>query len=68
VRIAARVVVVVAMIPFAWFAFFLGFWLITGIRAQLTIECAGLGQPSLARRVPFDGAPGRSGRSGEGIE
>ena len=32
VRIAARVVVVVAMIPFAWFAFFLVYWGTTGIR------------------------------------
>ena len=32
VRIAARVVVVVAMIPFVWFAFLFGGWLITGFR------------------------------------
>lgn len=31
-RIAARVVVLVAMIPFTWFASFLAFWLITGTR------------------------------------
>ena len=32
VRIALRVVVVVAMIPFVWFGFFFTYWLITGFR------------------------------------